>query len=48
MVSLAKPSDRFLLDLKESGEGMRKGTGTLVDPQTRELTRGYTGLNIKT
>ena len=36
------------LDLKESGEGMRKGTGTLVDPQTRELTRGYTGLNIKT
>ena len=25
--------------------GMRRGTGILVDPQTGELTRGYTGLN---
>ena len=25
--------------------GMSRGTGILVDPQTGELTRGYTGLN---
>ena len=34
-------------NLEGIGEGMRKGTGTLVDPQTEELARGYTGLSIK-
>ena len=39
------------LERKERGQnglreiGMRRGTGILVDPQTGELTRGYTGLN---
>ena len=27
--------------------GKRVETGTLVDPLTRELTSGYTGLNMK-
>ena len=44
--ALMMVSDREERDwngLRETG--VRRGTGTLVDPQTGELTRGYMGLN---